>query len=183
MTWKQCERRIVYKSPYMLAWEDTVELPNGDVIDDFSGVTLPNGVLVVATDSEGNLLMFNEYKYAVNDTVLTFPAGGIDGEETPELAALRELKEETGYAATGARLLGSLYPYPSKITHTDHIVRVENAVRETAIDHSSTEENSIGELQIIPVSDIPRLMKEGKINTTYILSALALAFPEYLSQS
>ena len=181
MGWKQLERRISYKSPYMTVWEDTVELPSGQTIDDFSGVDLPNGVLVVATDTENNLLLFDEYKYAVNDTVLTFPAGGIDGTESPEQAALRELKEETGYDASEAKVLTHLYPYPSKIAHTNYIVRVTNAVKAAELDHSDTEVHSISGLQCIPLGDLPELLAAGRFNTSYMVAALALAFPDIFS--
>lgn len=183
MSWKQLERRTAYDSPYMTVWEDTVELPNGQVIDDFSGVDLPDGVLVVATDDEDNLLLFDEYKYAVNDTVLTFPAGGIDGDESPEQAALRELKEETGYEASEAMVLTHLYPYPSKIAHTNYVVRVTNASKVAELDHSTTEADSIGSLQRIPLNELPHLLAEGKFNTSYMVAALALAFPGHFSKA
>jgi ADP-ribose pyrophosphatase len=182
MGWKQLERRISYDSPYMTVWEDTVELPSGQTINDFSGVNLPDGVLVVATDEDDNLLLFEEYKYAVNDTVLTFPAGGIDGSESPEAAALRELKEETGYEASEAKVLTHLYPYPSKITHTNYIVRVTNAVRATDLDHSDTEVDSIGQLQRIPLHELSGLIAENRFTTSYMVAALALAFPEHFSK-
>ena len=38
------------------------------------------------------------------------PAGKIDEGESPEAAALRELKEETGYTAASIRLLTSIWP-------------------------------------------------------------------------
>lgn len=173
--WKQLERREVYGSPFMRVWEDTVELPNGVVLDDFSGVTLPDGVLVVATDTEDNLLLFDEYKYAVNDTVLTFPAGGIDGDESPEQAAARELLEETGYESNDLEILAKTYPYPSKITHTNYIVRAKNAVKTTT--ETLGEAETVGKLQKVPVAELHELRISGAFTTPYMLAAIALAFP------
>lgn len=162
----------------MQVWEDSVELPSGDVIDDFSVVDLPDGVLVVATDTEGRMILFEEYKYAVNDTVLTFPAGGIDEGETPLEAASRELLEETGYESSEVELLTSLYPYPSKLAHTNYIVRVKNAVKVSDHAHSSIEAEVIGDLQLVPVAKLRELRLSGKFNTSYNLAAIAIAFPE-----
>lgn len=179
MSWRRTGRRPIYESLYMNVWEESVELPTGERLDDYSVVDLPDGVLVVVTDTEDRLLLFEEYKYAVDETVLTFPAGGIDPGETPGQAAIRELKEETGYEATEAEVITSLYPYPSKVAHKDYIVRVRNATKVTGHSHSKTEVNSIGELQLVTLSDIHQLVAEGKFNTSYMVAALALAFPEH----
>ena len=49
-----------------------------------------DGVVIVATDES------DEHRMSVGDYVYNFPAGLIDEGETPEMAAKRELKEETG---------------------------------------------------------------------------------------
>ena len=57
----------------------------------------PDGVVIVATDIDGGKILINkEYRMSVGDYVYNFPAGLIDEGETAEVAAKRELKEETG---------------------------------------------------------------------------------------
>jgi ADP-ribose pyrophosphatase len=163
----------------MQVWEDTVRLPSGDVIDDFSVVDLPDGVLVVATDTQDRMILFEEYKYAVNDTVLTFPAGGIDEGETAVEAAARELLEETGYESSDIELLSKLYPYPSKLDHSNYIVRVKNATKVSDHNHSAIEAEVIGDIQLIPLAQLRELRLAGRFNTTYNFAAIAIAFPEH----
>lgn len=56
-----------------------------------------DGVVIVATDeADEHILINKEYRMSVGDYVYNFPAGLIDEGETPEVAAKRELKEETG---------------------------------------------------------------------------------------
>ena len=179
MGWKRLDRSAIYDSPYMKVWEDKVEMSSGVVVDDYSVVDLPDGVTVIATDKDNNMLLFNEYKYAVDDYVLTFPAGGIDAGETPEQAAKKELLEETGYSSDEVEVITSLYPYPSKITHTNYMVRVKNAVRVSEVTHTEMEADTIGELRLVPLSQLKSLREAGKLNTSYMLAAMAIAFPEY----
>lgn len=56
-----------------------------------------DGVVIVMTnESEDKILLNREFRMAVGGYVYNFPAGLIDAGETPQTAARRELKEETG---------------------------------------------------------------------------------------
>ncbi len=179
-SWRQVERRTVLQTPFIGVWEDTVQLPTGQTIDDYSVVSLPDGVLIVATDEDDKLIMFNEYKYAANKEVLGFPAGGINEDELPIEAAARELLEETGYISEELTHVGALDVYPSKVVHTNHVVRAKNARRVKDPEHEATE--SIGEVQLIDLEDIAQMQRDGHFRTTYLLAALALTFPDYLNR-
>jgi len=53
-------------------------------------------VEIIARFPDGDYLLCREFRFAVNDYVWEFPTGVIESGETPEDAARRELKEETG---------------------------------------------------------------------------------------
>ena len=53
-------------------------------------------VEIIARFEDGDLLLCREFRFPVNDDCYEFPTGMIDPGETPEQAAARELKEETG---------------------------------------------------------------------------------------
>ena len=53
-------------------------------------------VEIIARFEDGDYLLCREFRFAVNDYVWEFPTGVIDGDESPEEAAKRELMEETG---------------------------------------------------------------------------------------
>jgi ADP-ribose pyrophosphatase len=68
------------------------------------------GVLVVAVTADEKLLLVEEYRPPVDGRVISLPAGVVGdapGQETPIVAAARELREETGYDATSLDFLGS----------------------------------------------------------------------------
>ncbi len=61
------------------------------------GYNVPAGVgLVALSENKDKVLLQAEFRLATNKFVYNFPAGLIDKGETPEQAAKRELKEETG---------------------------------------------------------------------------------------
>jgi 8-oxo-dGTP pyrophosphatase MutT (NUDIX family) len=178
-SWKRLARNTFHDTRFLKVHEDTVELPDGSVINDYSVMTLPDGVLVVATDENDKLILFREYKYAIDKMVLSFPAGGMDGDESPVEAAARELIEETGYGGGEVEYLAPLSVYPSKMEHITHIVRVKNAKKITDVKHEATE--AIGEIELVSPDQISRLIKERQFDTTYMLAGLALAFPARLT--
>lgn len=56
-----------------------------------------DAVIIIVTDRAGErLLMIREFRLELNREIYGLPAGLIDPGETPETAAARELKEETG---------------------------------------------------------------------------------------
>ncbi len=79
-------------------------------------------VLVVPMLDTETLLLIREYAAGVNRYELAFPKGHIEPGEDPLSAGLREMREETGYAAKDIELLSSVSVAPGYIYHTTHIV-------------------------------------------------------------
>ena len=57
----------------------------------------PDAVVLIIHSADGEKILLNrEFRLAPGEWVYNFPAGLIDPGETPEVAAARELREETG---------------------------------------------------------------------------------------
>ncbi len=58
----------------------------------------PEGIVIyaVTTEAEPKLAIIRQYRYPLDAYLYELPAGLIDGDETPGMAAAREMKEETG---------------------------------------------------------------------------------------
>lgn len=56
------------------------------------------GVVIfpVLKEDLGKVVLIRQYRYPLDDVLYELPAGLIDAGETPECAAIREMKEETG---------------------------------------------------------------------------------------
>lgn len=82
-------------------------------------------VMILALEGD-NVLMIEEYAVGIEGYELGFPKGLIDAGETPEQAAVRELKEEVGMGAEKLTALGQVTMAPSYFSSRMHILVAEN---------------------------------------------------------
>lgn len=149
---------------------DTVLLPNGEqstreVIDH------ANAVVIVPVDSEDNVLLVRQYRYAVEDTLLEAPAGLIDDSEDPDDAAQRELREETGYASRSLRPLGGFWSSPGFCTEYLYAYLARDLVPSPL----SPDDDEFIEVERQPISRIPQLIRLGEIQDAKTIAALLMA--------
>jgi ADP-ribose pyrophosphatase len=89
---------------------DTVETQKGThklEIVEHSGA-----VVVIAQPAPDEIVLVRQYRHAIGETTWEVCAGGIDPGETAEEAAIRELREETGFRARAIERLWSAYSAP-----------------------------------------------------------------------
>ncbi len=78
-------------------------------------------VVLVPIDADGRLLMVRQYRHPVGRWLLELPAGGVDDRDaSPQDAALRELREETGYRGALTRI-GGLFLAPGYSDEYQHM--------------------------------------------------------------
>ncbi len=106
---KRLERTLVQNGKIIDYYQDTVQVPNGNVVKwDFIGHRGAAAMLAVRED--GKLLMVRQWRNALDRYTLEIPAGGRNSVDEPtETAAARELEEETGYIAGKVQFLLSIY--------------------------------------------------------------------------
>ena len=66
----------------------------------------PDWVNIIAVTPEKKVVVVKQFRFGVSKTTVEIPAGIIEPGETPEEAAVRELREETGYTASSWKYLG-----------------------------------------------------------------------------
>ena len=90
-------------------WRDEVRLPDGgQAVREY--IRHPGAAVMVPVIEGDRILMLRQYRYAVGQVMAELPAGKLDPGESPEEAARRELREETGQACQSLVRLGMFHP-------------------------------------------------------------------------
>lgn len=127
-------------------------------------------VLVLPLLDVDTLLLVREYGAGVERYELGFPKGRIEGDESPEAAANREIMEEVGYGARKLTPLKTLSLAPGYFTHRTQVILAEELYP------ASAEGDEPEELEVIswPLSNIQGLLQRDDFSEARSIAALYL---------
>ncbi len=118
------ERQVVHQGRYLEFRVDTIERADGTG-GTRDTVGHPGAIAVLALDDDRRLLMVRQWRVPAEQAMLEIPAGTLDVHdgvvEDPDLAARRELEEETGHRATTWRKLSKFWTAPGFATELMHL--------------------------------------------------------------
>jgi 8-oxo-dGTP pyrophosphatase MutT (NUDIX family) len=143
---------------------------------DFVVVHSPDWVNVVALTPDDHVVLVRQFRYGIDEFSLEVPGGVMEPGEDPVIAGLRELREETGYTGSPAKLLGSVHPNPAIQSNRCHFVFVEGAVKSHDLEWDPDEEIRVSTQ---PVEEVFTLARSGGIFHGLVLNALMLFEPEW----
>src|SRR5580765_4002442 len=109
--WDELKRDEVLRGERFSIQRSDLELADGTVGEGWHWIQfhMP-AVGVVAVREDGAILLIDHFRFTTRTRDWEIPAGAIDEGETPEDAARREVREETGHAVGTLDLLGHYHP-------------------------------------------------------------------------
>ncbi len=148
---------------------DKVALPSGK--ETVREVIEHNGaVVIVGMDDNNNVLLVRQFRHAAASDLLELPAGGIDPGETPDVTAMREMQEETGYIPGNLESLGGFYSAPGYASEYLHLF-LATGLQPSKLIAEDTEEIEIIKL---PLREALKLIRNGEIQDAKTIAGLLL---------
>lgn len=139
--------------------KDTVKLPNGKIATR-ELIRHVGAVCIVPLTDDGKVIMERQFRYPMDEVIYEIPAGKLDSKnENPELAARRELREETGYIPGKMTHLGLFYPAAA---YSDERINMYLAT-ELAKGETELDEDEFLDIEEVPLDELVRLIAEGKV--------------------
>jgi ADP-ribose diphosphatase len=116
--------RRVFQGRILGVRVDDVIYPNGNR-SKVEIVEHNGGVSIIAQPDPMSIVLVRQFRPAIGRELWEVPAGKLEGDEDPALAAERELMEETGYRCASLRKLWTFFTAPGFCSELLHLYVAE----------------------------------------------------------
>jgi ADP-ribose pyrophosphatase len=132
-------------------------------------------IAAVAVSDNGDIFLVNQYRKAVEKSLLEIPAGGIEPGEDPQSAVRRELQEEIGYLPGRLERLAGFYSTPGFCTEYLHIFLAS----ELQTSRLTAEDTAAIDVVRLPPFQITEMIAREQICDSKSIAALLLYLNRY----
>ena len=172
---ERISRDLVHKGKIIEYYEDTLKVPNGNIVKyDFIGHK--GAAAVVPVTEDGKILMVRQYRNALDRETLEIPAGGLNSISEPTKdAAARELNEETGYASDNLEFLISIRTTVA-VCNEKIDDYVANNLKKSC---QNLDEDEFINVEKMDVNDLIEMIYEGKIEDSKTIASILAYYKKY----
>jgi len=168
-TWERLAAEIVYECRIFSLRRDRSRFSRDDREHDFHVLESPDWCNIIPLTPDEQVVMVRQYRHGIRGYTLEVPGGMVDADdESPLVAARREMIEESGYDSERVESLGVIHPNPAIQANRCHSFVAFDVERLHAPSFDSTEETAV---ELVPLTRVPDLMRGGEITHALVVVA------------
>lgn len=162
--------------PYTVAGSERHRIGRFDVCQDtllidqakypYSYIRIKESVAIMPINEETQVVgLVYQYRHSIDNWVYEVAAGAIEKGETPEEAAIRELREETGFVVERKNLisLGAMYPVAGISNERMHLFAASDFTQS----EPKSEPTEFIKPYVVSVADFERRIMDGTFSNMY----------------
>ena len=176
MDWKTLSSKYLSRHIYFTAREDRCEMPDGRIVDPYFVVELPTSVCALAVTQNNEVILLQQYRHPLKETLLEIPGGFVDHGEASDKAIARELLEETGYEFTALYFVGRVAANPGVLDNYTDLYLATGGVKTAnqQLDHGEEIE-----LKLYPVEAVREKLLKNEFKQALHATCLFYAFSKF----
>ena len=167
--WKRKSTRRLADCRVFSVSESVSICPRSGQEHQFYFIDTADWVNIIPVTSDQEVVFVRQFRHGSEKLTLEIPGGIIDPGEDPQVAAIRECLEESGYQAGSVESLGVLNPNPAIFPNRLHTYLARGCVPIAEIANTSTEHT---ERVLVPIVDLPRMLQGGEIDHALVATTL-----------
>lgn len=172
LEWKEVSRKSVYNAGIFDLERAVHKGPHGEKFE-VSLIQSPDWVNIIPVfiDEKGEryIVLVRQFRHGSMRLSIEIPGGLVDSGETYEVAARRELLEETGWQTDKLIQIGSINPNPAFMTNKVVTFVAEGLIKQV---EQNLDEHEFVEVEMIHESKLDELTFSDEFDNGVILSAL-----------
>jgi 8-oxo-dGTP pyrophosphatase MutT (NUDIX family) len=174
--WKVLSTQEIFKTSFFRFRTDKCELPDGRVMPNYYVMEFPDWVNIVPVTEDNKIVLVEQYRQASGEVCLEIPGGSTHpgANESPEKAAVRELREETGFVPDDVRLIGVQQPNPAMQNNRMHTY-IGFGCR--LLEKPELDPFEDIEVVTVPIPEVYDMIFTGKIRHSIVVASLLYALP------
>lgn len=157
---KTISSKFIYKGRIITLLVDEVKLPNGKT-GNREIIKHPGAVAIIAITDDNKIILVEQYRKALERSLIEIPAGKMEQGEAPEATVLRELEEETGYTTNSLRYIQSFATSPGFADEVIHVYFADNLVQ--VEEKAALDEDEFVELMHVSLEEMGDLIANKQV--------------------
>jgi ADP-ribose pyrophosphatase len=176
--WNFVSTKEVYSNYFINLFEDTLDVKGQEKI--YVRGTRKDYSTIVPFISDDEILVIKSYRHIVDSIQIEVPSGYIDEGESAKQAAIRELKEETGYSAKEVVSIGNYTSDYTMFEQTGNLFIGYDLVKDNGQSLGLMEQIDV---VIMKINEIKQLLLKGVILNAASIVALYRALDFHKNNS
>jgi len=159
--WKLLRSRACGDFRIFTVREDAYSHPDKGGERSFFVIETSNWVNVIAITLEDEIVFIRQHRPGISGVRVEIPGGVIEAGEAPEVAAARELREETGYCGDAPELICTTEPNPATHNNLCHSYLVRNA---RLLEDCELDADEVIDVFTRPFSELPNMIANNEVS-------------------